>query len=176
MLPRCGPGDRPGRRPGRSAFRRQTGPPGPGDVSTRAVQASLECRGSRRLEQRPAGDGPSAILRRTGSCYIRWAPGETGGGRPGQERHAKGTGSEVGLKLAGVAKSADARDLKSLGSNLPCGFKSHPRHSSSGYFACCACSGSLAALVTANPTPGIQAARSGSELWQRWARARRPAW
>ena len=29
---------------------------------------------------------------------------------------------------AGVAKSADARDLKSLGAYAPCGFKSHPRH------------------------------------------------
>ena len=80
-----------------------------------------------------------------------------------------------------MAKSADARDLKSLGSYLPCGFKSRPRHLSagtshaahaqgrslrsrrqipppaliSGYFACCACSGSLASLATANPAPGI---------------------
>ena len=33
---------------------------------------------------------------------------------------------------AGVAKSADARDLKSLGSYLPCGFKSRPRHRLTG--------------------------------------------
>ena len=29
---------------------------------------------------------------------------------------------------AGVAKLVDARDLKSLGRRLPCGFESHPRH------------------------------------------------
>src|SRR2546423_9507381 len=32
------------------------------------------------------------------------------------------------LRLAGVAKSVDARDLKSLGRRLPCRFESGPRH------------------------------------------------
>jgi hypothetical protein len=30
--------------------------------------------------------------------------------------------------VAGVAELADATDLKSVGTCVPCGFKSHPRH------------------------------------------------
>ena len=44
---------------------------------------------------------------------------------------------------AGVAKLVDARDLKSLGRRLPCGFESHPRHG-----AATSCAG-----VEARPLP-----------------------
>src|SRR5579862_3243411 len=40
----------------------------------------------------------------------------------------RGLWRSASLQCARVAKSADAKDLKSFGRQLPCGFKSHPGH------------------------------------------------
>jgi hypothetical protein len=78
----------------------------------------------------------------------------------GGEQQRSGSISEA-RQLARVAKSADAKDLKSFGGQPSCGFKSHPGHhvydSTGQAFANC-CAFAFTATKSSLPVPSVASA------------------